>query len=107
MGEIVKGSVLLGSLRIRQDMLIFEGLVGADQTGTGGPNDPREVALARIDQLADGVAANNERDVAAAACASWCGIVVALRGMGSRVCKCRSSCAAYGRVMKSWSVEKR
>ncbi|MBX9614560.1 MAG: zinc-dependent metalloprotease [Caulobacteraceae bacterium] len=50
-GEIVKGSVLLGSLRIRQDMLIFEGLVGADQTGTGGPNDPREVALARIRQL--------------------------------------------------------
>lgn len=50
-GEIVKGSVLLGSLRIRQDMLIFEGLVGADQTGTGGPNDPRKVALARIRQL--------------------------------------------------------
>lgn len=50
-GEIVKGSVLLGSLRIRQDMLIFEGLVGADQTGTGGPNDPQAVALARIRQL--------------------------------------------------------
>jgi hypothetical protein len=50
-GEIVKGSVLLGSLRVRQDILIFEGLVGADQTGTGGPNDPREVALARIRQL--------------------------------------------------------
>lgn len=50
-GEIVKGSVLLGSLRIRQDMLIFEGLVGADQTGTGSPNDPQEVALARIRQL--------------------------------------------------------
>ena len=28
-GEIVKGQVLLGSLRVRQDMLIFEGLVGA------------------------------------------------------------------------------
>jgi hypothetical protein len=50
-GEIVKGSVLLGSLRIRQDMLIFEGLVGADQTGQGGPNDPQAVALARIRQL--------------------------------------------------------
>lgn len=50
-GEIVKGSVLLGSLRVRQDILIFEGLVGADQTGTGGPNDPQEVALARIRQL--------------------------------------------------------
>jgi hypothetical protein len=50
-GEIVKGSVLLGSLRIRQDMLIFEGLVGADQTGAGGPNDPQAIALARIRQL--------------------------------------------------------
>ena len=34
-GEIVKGSVLLGSLRVRQDMLIFEGLVGADASGNG------------------------------------------------------------------------
>ena len=50
-GEIVKGSVLLGSLRIRQDILIFEGLVGADHTGAGGPNDPQEIALARIRQL--------------------------------------------------------
>ncbi|WGM30839.1 zinc-dependent metalloprotease [Brevundimonas sp. NIBR11] len=50
-GEIVKGSVLLGSLRMRQDMLIFEGLVGADQTGQGGPNDPQVIALARIRQL--------------------------------------------------------
>lgn len=51
-GEILKGSVLLGSLRVRQDMLIYEGLVGADKTGTGGPNDPAQVALARIRQLA-------------------------------------------------------
>ncbi|MBC6981873.1 zinc-dependent metalloprotease [Caulobacter sp. 17J80-11] len=50
-GEIVKGSVLLGSLRVRQDMLIFEGLVGADKVGTGGPNDPVQVSLARIRQL--------------------------------------------------------
>lgn len=50
-GEIVKGSVLLGSLRVRQDMLIFEGLVGADKSGKGGPNDPIQVALARIRQL--------------------------------------------------------
>src|SRR3546814_11384572 len=47
-GEIVRGSVLLGSLRVRQDMLIFEGLVGADKVGTGGPNDPIPDALARI-----------------------------------------------------------
>lgn len=51
-GEIVRGSVLLGSLRVRQDMLIFEGLVGADKVGTGGPNDPVQAALARLRQLA-------------------------------------------------------
>jgi hypothetical protein len=50
-GEIIKGSVLLGSLRVRQDMLIFEGLVGADQDGTGGPNDPVQVSLSRLRQL--------------------------------------------------------
>ncbi|MBA4012864.1 MAG: peptidase [Phenylobacterium sp.] len=50
-GEIVKGSVLLGALRVRQDMLIFEGLVGAHHNGTGGPNDPIEVSLARLRQL--------------------------------------------------------
>ncbi|MGQ0588250.1 MAG: zinc-dependent metalloprotease [Sphingosinicella sp.] len=51
-GEIIRGQVLLGSLRVRQDMLIFEGLVGAGQTGTGGPDDPVRAALARIRQLA-------------------------------------------------------
>ena len=28
-GEIIKGQVLLGSLRMRQDMLIFQALVGS------------------------------------------------------------------------------
>jgi hypothetical protein len=51
-GEIVKGSVLLGSLRVRQDVLIYEGLVGAVHEGTGGPNDPVQVALERLRQLA-------------------------------------------------------
>jgi hypothetical protein len=51
-GEIIKGQVLLGSLRVRQDMLIFQGLVGAAQTGSGGLNDPVAAALARIRQLA-------------------------------------------------------
>lgn len=51
-GEIMKGAVLLGSLRIRQDILIYEGLVGAAGTARGGPNDPAQVALARIRQLA-------------------------------------------------------
>ncbi|MGA0602303.1 zinc-dependent metalloprotease [Caulobacter sp. KR2-114] len=50
-GEIIKGAVLLGSLRVRQDRLIFEGLVGADRTGTGAQDDPVRVALMRIRQL--------------------------------------------------------
>jgi hypothetical protein len=50
-GEIVKGMVVLGSLRVRQDIQIFEGLVGADQVGKGGPDDPVQVALARLRQL--------------------------------------------------------
>ncbi|WP_304191116.1 zinc-dependent metalloprotease [Phenylobacterium aquaticum] len=50
-GEIIKGNVVLGSLRSRQDMIIFEGLVGTDKLGKGGPNDPVEVTLARLRQL--------------------------------------------------------
>ncbi len=50
-GEIVKGMVVIGSLRVRQDIQIFEGLVGADKIGKGGPNDPVQVALERIRQL--------------------------------------------------------
>jgi hypothetical protein len=51
-GEMIKGHVTLGSLRIRQDRLIFEGLAGTDDTGTGTPDDPVQLALARIRQLA-------------------------------------------------------
>lgn len=50
-GEMIKAMVILGSQRVRQDRMIFEGLVGADKTGQGGPNDPEQVALARIRQL--------------------------------------------------------
>lgn len=50
-GEIVKGMVVIGSLRTRQDIQIFEGLVGAGKVGTGGPDDPVQAALARIRQL--------------------------------------------------------
>ncbi|HEX7727343.1 MAG TPA: zinc-dependent metalloprotease [Rhizomicrobium sp.] len=50
-GEVVKGMVVLGSLRARQDIQIFEGLVGADKLNTGGPNDPVQAALARLRQL--------------------------------------------------------
>ncbi len=51
-GEIVKGHVRLGSLRVRQDRLLFEGLAGTDKTGTGSADDPVQLALARIRQLA-------------------------------------------------------
>ncbi|HEY2661475.1 MAG TPA: zinc-dependent metalloprotease [Caulobacteraceae bacterium] len=51
-GEIVKGAVLLGSQRVRQDRLIFEGLVGANKTGTGSQDDPIRVSLMRLRQLA-------------------------------------------------------
>jgi hypothetical protein len=50
-GEMVKGHVLLGSLRVRQDRLLFEGMSGTEKTGTGGPDDPVQLALARIRQL--------------------------------------------------------
>ena len=51
-GEIIKGHVSLGSLRVRQDRLLFEGLIGASKTGTGDADDPIELSLARIRQLA-------------------------------------------------------
>ena len=37
---MIKGHVTLGSLRIRQDRLIFEGLAGAEKTGSGAPRRP-------------------------------------------------------------------
>ncbi len=51
-GEMIKGHVSLGSLRVRQDRLIFEGLAGTERTGTGAADDPVQLALARIRQLA-------------------------------------------------------
>jgi hypothetical protein len=51
-GEMIRGHVTLGSLRVRQDLLLFEGLLGAGHTGTGAPDDPEQLALARIRQLA-------------------------------------------------------
>ena len=50
-GEMIKGHVSLGSLRVRQDRLLFQGLTGADGLGTGAVDDPVEIALARIRQL--------------------------------------------------------
>lgn len=50
-GEMIKGSVILGSQRVRQDRMIFEGLAGAQNSGNGGADDPVQIALARIRQL--------------------------------------------------------
>lgn len=51
-GEIIKGAVNLDSQRIRQDIMLFESLVGAEKTGTGSPDDPIQVSLQRTRQLA-------------------------------------------------------
>jgi len=50
-GEIIKGHVSLGSLRVRQDFLIAQGLIAAYENGE--EPDPRllEMALARLRQL--------------------------------------------------------
>lgn len=50
-GEIIKGNVVIGALRVRQDVAIFEALVGTAENGTGSANDPVRVALDRIRQL--------------------------------------------------------
>jgi hypothetical protein len=49
-GEIMKGKVTLGSLRVRQDYLIAEGLI-APYDDEEKPDIPIEMALARIRQL--------------------------------------------------------
>jgi hypothetical protein len=50
-GEIIKGHVLLGSLRVRQDFLIAQGLVEAYANGKTADPRLREMALARLRQL--------------------------------------------------------
>jgi hypothetical protein len=51
-GEIIKATVTLGSLRDRQDYLIFEGLLSPYDTGNEKPDILYQTALARIRQLA-------------------------------------------------------
>jgi hypothetical protein len=56
-GEIIKGHVTLGSLRVRQDYLIAEGLLAPYEKGqpvspAGTPSKMQEMALARLRQLA-------------------------------------------------------
>jgi hypothetical protein len=50
-GEIIKGNVLLGSLRVRQDYMIAEGLLAPYEEGVEPDPDMLEMALARIRQL--------------------------------------------------------
>ena len=50
-GEIIKATVTLGSLRDRQDYLIFEGLLAPYKSGTETPAILEQTALARIRQL--------------------------------------------------------
>lgn len=50
-GEIIKGVVTLGSLRIRQDYMIAEGLLSPYTTGNENPPELEEWAVARIRQL--------------------------------------------------------
>jgi hypothetical protein len=50
-GEIIKGVVTLGSLRIRQDYMIAEGLLAPYEEGDETPPELADWALARIRQL--------------------------------------------------------
>ena len=51
-GEIIKGQVTLGSLRVRQDYLIFTGLLAPFETGKPVPETMKLAALQRLRQLA-------------------------------------------------------
>jgi hypothetical protein len=50
-GEIIKGHVSLGSLRVRQDYLIAEGLLAPYETGKPASPELEQMALARLRQL--------------------------------------------------------
>ena len=50
-GEIIKGHVTLGSLRVRQDFLIAEGLLAPYENGEVVPPEMEAMALARLRQL--------------------------------------------------------
>lgn len=50
-GEIIKGHVTLGSLRVRQDYLIAAGLLAPYETGVPADDKMLKMALARLKQL--------------------------------------------------------
>ena len=51
-GEIIKGQVTLGSLRVRQDYLIAQGLLAPFENSTPADDKMMKMALARLRQLA-------------------------------------------------------
>jgi hypothetical protein len=51
-GEIIKGHVTLGSLRVRQDFLIAEGLLAPYENGKPVSKEMEQMALNRLKQLA-------------------------------------------------------
>ncbi|MCW3087118.1 MAG: peptidase [Sediminibacterium sp.] len=51
-GEIIKGQVTLGSLRVRQDYMIFTGLLSPYETGEPVTEPMKAAALQRLRQLA-------------------------------------------------------
>ncbi len=51
-GEIIKGHVTLGSLRVRQDYLIAQGLLAPFENGMPADDKMLKMALARLSQLA-------------------------------------------------------
>src|ERR1051326_6053980 len=51
-GEIIKATVTLGSLRDRQDYMIFESLLAPYKNGSENPDILTKTAIARIRQLA-------------------------------------------------------
>lgn len=51
-GEILKGKITLGSLRVRQDFMIAQGLVGNFETDTSHVAEITQMALSRLRQLA-------------------------------------------------------
>lgn len=51
-GQILKGKVTLGSLRVRQDYLIAQGLVGSFEGNTADTTEAVQMSLARLRQLA-------------------------------------------------------
>ncbi len=51
-GEIIKGQVTLGSLRVRQDYLIAQGLIAKYEQGQPVDSRMEQMALARLHQLA-------------------------------------------------------